>query len=209
MQRAERWKTGAVLAGIVVIVLGACDAGEIVGDAMVDAGELVSDAGEWLRDGASNDAEAQVPGTVISMEVPCDVVREEVMSYVDTAQSRQVEERFTHWYAELSDARVTTSNVLAATVIACGRETFGADRAPTQCAPSADRTCTGDPPFPPLSCESSPWSAQIEDGLVRVYCGSRHSGRVETTSGSGTFEEWRDAYSQRFATARVSLILAD
>lgn len=202
MQRAERWKTGAVLAGVVVIVLGACDAGEIVADAMVDAGELVSDAGEWLRDGASNDAEAQVPGTVISMEVPCDVVREQVVRTA-LASGGTVEVRTTRWYAELSSSDIDVTRVRSFDAFSCDWEDFGTP--PPACPESGagEVTCEGDPALPSLPCHEL-FGLSFDDGIARAQCGARTSLRRDDED-DGTFTDWSDQHSQRARRARLSI----
>lgn len=199
MQR--RWRAGAVLIGVVVIAVGACDAGEMVADAMVDAAEV-------LRDGASDDARAQPPALeVITAELACDVVREEV----EHRQSDSVEDeetRFTYWYAELTDPAITPAEVRAVSVLGCDAEIF-APPAPNcvpcdTCVPVV--TCTGDPPLEPLPC--APIAAEVGDGVVRALCGRRESTRLESPRGSGMFNEWSTRPgTQRFRNVRVSIVI--
>lgn len=206
-------RVGLISTLIIVCVagVGACDAGEMMADAMVDAGDMLSDAGELVRDGASDDASAQVPGTVISMDLSCDVVREEVRRIDVDASARDTEQRFRHFYAELRDDLITPASVRAITAVGCDLERFG--DAPRQCEEGTDAsgvvtTCAGDPPFDPLACRAM--QPELADGLVRVHCGSSFSDRLELDpTGSGTFGAWPDEpeSGQTVRSVRVTVVV--
>lgn len=211
MQR--RWRAGAVLIGVVVVAVGACDAGEMMADAMVDAGELVRDAGDAMidasgevRDGAGDDARAQPPTeTVISMEVPCDIMREEVL-YDDGTNAASdpdapLERRYSNWYAEYRSPSLTQTNVVAMSAIGCGER----PPAQSQCAGTFATTCTGDRPYDPLPCRSFP--VELDDGVARVVCGSGTAERTELSP--GVFSEWSGTSAPPVTTVRIRLTVTE
>lgn len=205
----RRMRVGLVLTGVVVCVAGACDAGEMMADAMVDAGEM-------LRDASSDDAAAQLDGDtpaslrVISVEVPCDVVREETGLQETDGSAEQREFRWTHWYARLEDDRIDPSSVVSAVAVACDREVLAEVK---QCEPGSVNgthtwTCTGEAPLEPLRCRTIP--LEIEAGQVRASCGSREEARSWRTDTS-EWTEWSippDQSVSRFTSVRVSIAIA-
>lgn len=199
---SRRMRAGLVLAVILVMVagVGACDAGEMAADAMVDAAAL-------LRDGASDDAAAQPPGDVISMEVPCDVVREETWTdeYADgivgPGDTTGWRRRWINSYAELRDNSFQASSVRVLSAIGCGYEEAGL---PPQCTLSGGEgttACDGEPPFPPLSCRSM--LPQIDDGIIRVWCGTRVERARRGLDGS--WGEWGQESVWGVSTVRITV----
>lgn len=149
----------------------ACDAGSMAGDAMVDAGGMLADAGATVRDAMGADAAAQD----FERDVACDVERTSVTDNgtVTTTQ--------TSWYAELRDPGIVASDVQAVRTQFCDFEYFGPAAEPCDENPA----CVGvDPQAPPLRCRVGSFG-EVEDGLVRVQCGSRHefTGALERVSG--------------------------
>ncbi|WP_236606494.1 hypothetical protein [Sandaracinus amylolyticus] len=153
-----RWTAGALVAAIAAGAW-ACgsDVVEHLGDAMVDAGES-------LRDGASDDADAQV-----TIDAECSIERTLVSRLGNDASWDETQS--TNWYAEVPfpEAREGGAPMLA---VLCGRVDFGSG---TPC--SSGWTCTGDPPLPELDCVTR--EVEFADGIARVYCGCRY---VRTSS---------------------------
>ena len=153
----------AKTAGLVVVigaVVWACDAGEIVSDAMVGAADAMLDGSEAIRDGASNDAAAQDRVEMVACDAEYTFRREQ------TASNHYLEQ--TYWYAELRDPAIDPESVSEVLTLRCDEQRFPDPPAPT--CPDGN-TCTGEQP-PRARCGIGS-GAEIEEGLVRVNCGYR------------------------------------
>jgi hypothetical protein len=144
---------------------------------------------------AGFDAGPPPPPNPIVDEVVCEP-REEV-THDDDTTGLFVETRRTNWYAELRDDRITTASLRAVSALGCNVETFGMQPAPrcvpcdtATCGLGGEITCTGEPEAAPLTCRALPIEA--DEGVVRVFCGSRVERREETAPNSETFGPWED-----------------
>jgi hypothetical protein len=177
------------------------DAGELVHD----AGELLKDAGTWLSDGgslvadagaredSSADAQQEPPAEAMQAfgEVKCDAAYERVLTDYNGSVVFATETT-TNYYAEVP---LDTAGVTSVETRLCEREVFGTDPQNPACIddPTKSSRCKG-PIAVPARCKVTA-EADLEDKLVRVYCGQKivRVGMTGTTVTSGA----------RFQTARV------
>lgn len=179
MHRRTRWST--LVAVAIAAGAWACssDVASTIGDAMVHAGE-------HLRDAASDDAGAQGGDRGALLD------RADVRRRYDTA-GIYWSETTTNWYAEI---RLDAATAAASEVggVLCGYERFGG--ANDGCD-LAGMTCTGDVPPDELDC--APAYPTFEDGLVRVWCGSRTSATRSAEPTTPTVSGFRRATARIYA----------
>lgn len=185
----SRWKRpGWVLGvGVALTVAGACDVGEMVADAMVDAGTVLTDAGEVIRDGASGDAAAQDRVETL----PCDI---ELTDRKESAAANFVIVT-TRWYAELRDTSIDPDELASVQTMLCDHEAFGESNPCPE-----GYVCTGDEVPSALRCQSGGVAVQVEPGLARVACGYR------SVSMSLTGTSPPNVGGARWASARITLV---
>lgn len=167
MRKRTFWTVTLVLSSAAGV--WACDAGEMMADAMVDTGAALMDAGGELRDAASSDARAQEP-----IAVGCDIERTRLIEY-DSGGWNET----TFWYAEVTNGSITPLS--RPRVVLCDPEQFG--DASEQLCDNPSLTCAGvNPTAPALRCRTA-FGGEIEEGRFRIFCGSR------TRAGSAPGEE--------------------
>lgn len=170
----KRTRTALLVAAGLLVGLACDDGVEMVGDAMVDAGEVLRDAGDEMVP----DAAAQAP---VDMTVACN---QEVVVSRSTGPSGELSEQIAY-YAEVQIPGVTPETVQSVTAVQCDREDFAPPTPPT--CPMG-WTCEREP-NPALRCFAG--GAHVADGVVRAVCGNtvrtRDTAGVETVSG----QRWR------------------
>jgi len=164
----------AAVACAVGLIAWACDAGSMAGDAMVDAGGMLADAGEAVRDAMGADAAAQD----LEQEGTCDV------AFTRTTDDGTTMVETTFWYAELRDPSISPDDVQAVRATVCDFEYWGPRPGDVPTCPDGS-TCSGAYQAPPLRCRTFS-GAEIEEGVVRVFCGNRQRivGAASSESGS-------------------------
>lgn len=157
---------------VAVTLLGmlACGDGmQIVGDAMVDAGEALLDAGQGLVD-ASDAMRSDAAAQVRTFEAEC--TGESVLRRDTNAATGDLLSENLRFYAEASAPGITPENVTSVIAVLCDREVFGVQS--FTCG--AGVNCESDT-AEPMRCRTvAPGvdpGIEIEDGRVRVMCGSR------------------------------------
>lgn len=173
----EKRRAAVLAVGTVLVLLACSDGIDMMGDAMVDAGETLIDAGDVL-DGATSDAGAQV----MTFETECEP---HIVERITDRASGTVVDETTHYYAEVSVPGLSAEAVESALAVMCDKEILGLP--PAGCP--AERICEPTP-VTPLACNTD--TPQIEDGRVRVRCGQSRT--LRAADGTGTVvvgDRWR------------------
>ena len=151
---------------------------------MVDAGRALAD-----------DAQAHADPTVL--EVPCDREYTTTTIYRGSVGGPETSRLVTTgFYAEVRNPSITRTSIRGVDVTSCGYEAFSP---PADSCPSP-HTCTVDsPPLAELGCVVGSYGAALDNGVVRVSCGTRQSYTYTTPAMPPRI------YGGRYRTARITI----